>query len=261
MKRIDIKVPGFDEIIFENRNRMYGAYDLRKRYKSAALISLFSGIALSTLPFFLMFFLAPEPVKAKIQPGTIVVIQADDLVDPGKIIQPEPPKPAPAPESYTYILPKVVDDSMDVTSLMINDFISESVVNKAVTDNTGNIDSIAFASPVTEVPEETEPFTFVEEQPEFPGGEKALLKFIADNTKYPPVALENSIQGKVFVKFAVWSDGSVRRLEVTRKVDQALDAEALRVVSILPRWKPGRQNGKAVPVWFSVPVTFEIRIN
>ncbi len=259
MKRIDSKVPEFDEIIFANRNRMYGAYDLRKRYKSAAIISLLGGITLSTLPFFLMFFLAPEPAKARIEQSTFVVIQADNLVDPGKIVQPEPQKPLKAPESFTYVLPKVVDDTMDVTNLMINDLISDSVLNKTVTDS--NTDSIGIVKPVAEVPDETEPMIIVQEQPEFPGGQEALLKFIADNTKYPEQALENSIQGKVFIKFAVWSDGSVRKLEVTRKVDPALDAEALRVVSSLPKWKPGRQNGKAVPVWFSVPVTFEIRTN
>jgi periplasmic protein TonB len=259
MKRNGNKVPGFDEIIFSNRNRMYGAYDLRRRYKSAAIISLLGGITLSSIPFILMFVLAPVPVKGRIEPGTFVVVQTENLIDPGKIVQPEPQKPAPAPESYTYIQPKVVDDTMDVTNLMINDFIGDSVVNKAVIDNTGNIDSIAYTNPVTEVPEETEPLILVEEQPEFPGGYQALLKFIADNTKYPPEALENLIQGKVFIKFAVWSDGSVRRLEVTRRVHPSLDEEALRVVSSLPRWKPGRQNGKPVPVWFSVPVTFEIK--
>jgi len=261
MKRICNRVPGFDEIIFSNRNRMYGAYDLRRRYKSAAIVSLLGGITLSSLPFILMFVLKPEPAKGRIENKTFVVVQTENLIDPGKIVQPEPQKPVTPPAGYTYIQPRIVDDTLDATNLMINDFIVDSVVNKAVTDNTGNIDTITFANQAAEVPEEIEPLIFVEEQPEFPGGYKALLRFIADNTKYPPEALENLVQGKVFIKFAVWSDGSVRRLEVTRKVHPSLDEEALRVVSSLPRWKPGRQNGKPVPVWFSVPVTFEIITN
>jgi protein TonB len=256
MKRNGQKVPAFDEIIFENRNKSYGAFDLRKRYKSAASLSLLGGVTLCSLPVILAFLFSPEPVKAKTDSGIIVVVQTDNLIDPAKIVQPVLPKPASAPLQFRYIEPKVVDDTMDVTTLMINDLISDSVPNNTVTDY---VDSIVYSPPVTDVAEEQEPFTFVEEPPMFPGGDKALLKFIADNTLYPAEALENGIQGKVFIQFAVSADGSVKRLEIYRGVHPLLDKEALRVVSGLPKWKPGRQNGKPVPVWYRVPVTFEIR--
>jgi protein TonB len=255
MKRNDQKVPGFDEIIFANRNKSYGAYDLRRRYKSAASLSILGGVTLCSIPLILTFIFSPEPVKAKADAGIFVVVQTDNLIDPAKIAQPVHLKPASAPPQFRYVEPKVVDDSMAITNLMINDFIRDSVINNNITEN---VDSIVYSPPVTVEIEEPEPFTFVEEPPMFPGGNRALLKFIAENTKYPAEALENGIQGKVFVKFAVSSDGTVKRLEIMRGVHPLLDEEARRVVSSLPKWKPGKQNGKPVPVWYSVPVTFEI---
>lgn len=255
MKRNDQKVPGFDEIIFENRNKNYGAYDLRKRYKSAAGFSLLAGVTLCTIPFILIFVFSSKPVTAKSDTGIYVVVKPDNLIHPDNVVQPEPEKPVQVPPVYKYIEPKVVEDTIGLTNLMINDFANDSVKNDLVTDNA---DSIVYSPPVTDDTEEPEPMIFVEEQPVFPGGNGALLKYIAEHTNYPAEALENNIQGKVFVKFVVSSDGSVKRTEVTRGLNPLLDAEALRVVSTLPVWKPGRQNGKAVPVWFSVPVTFQI---
>jgi protein TonB len=258
MKRNDQKVPGYDEIIFENRNKIYGAYDLRKRYKSAVGLSLFGGITIFSLPFILTFFFAPEPVTAKPETGNFVVVKTDNLIDPDKITQPLPLKREPAAPKFRYMEPKVVEDSMDVTNLMITDFVKDSVINEIVTDN---IDSISYSPPVTDVTEEEEPLTFVQEEPVFPGGEAALLRYIAQNIRYPEAAIENNLQGKVFIKFVVSADGSVKRAEILRGLDPMLDEEALRVVSTLPAWKPGKQNGKAVPVWFIVLVSFQIQTN
>jgi len=256
MKRNDQKVPGFDEIIFENRNKNYGAYNLRKRYKSAAKLSLIGGVTLFSLPFILIFIFAQEPATAKSDPGMYVVLKTDNLINPDKITSPVPLKPEPVAPKFKYIEPKVVEDSMNLTNLMITDIVRDSVINNIVTEK---IDSIVYSPPVTNEIEEEEPFTFVQEQPVFPGGEEALLRYIAEHTKYPAIAIENNIQGKVFVKFVVSSDGSVKRIEILRGLHPLLDDEALRVISTLPAWKPGRQNGKAVPVWFSVPVSFRIQ--
>jgi TonB family protein len=101
-------------------------------------------------------------------------------------------------------------------------------------------------------------FVMVEYMPQFPGGEEALWKWIAESIKYPIPAAQNGIQGKVYVTFVVESDGSVSRAKVVRGVDPSLDAEALRVVNALPKWKPGYQKGKAVPVSFTVPINFKL---
>ncbi len=107
--------------------------------------------------------------------------------------------------------------------------------------------------------EDTEPFVVVEEMPVFPGGENELLKYIAENIKYPESAKVNGIQGKVIVKFAVDPEGKVTKESVLKGADPDLDAEALRVVRTMPRFKPGRQDGKAVPVWYMVPINFTLK--
>lgn len=99
-------------------------------------------------------------------------------------------------------------------------------------------------------------FVFAEEMPEFPGGERALLNFLSQNIKYPSIAAETGIKGKVIVNFIVNTDGSISGAKVLRSVDQSLDKEALRVVSSMPRWKPGKQSGKLVRVTYSVPINF-----
>lgn len=102
-------------------------------------------------------------------------------------------------------------------------------------------------------------FVIVEDMPEFPGGELALRKHIAQNVKYPSLAAENGIQGKVYVTFVVGSDGEVNSAKIARGVDPLLDAEALRVVTGLPTWKPGMQKGKAVAVTYTVPINFQLQ--
>lgn len=258
MKRNDQRVPGFDEIIFENRNKNYGAYDLRKRYKSAAGISLFGGIALFSIPVILISLFAPEPVDASTDKNIYVVLKTENLNQPEKIVDPEPQKPASSAPEYKYIEPKVVDDSLGMTDIMTNDLAVITVINEEVTLTK---DSVGYAPPVTDLTEDTEPLVFVEEPPQFPGGDKALLKYLAENTTYPAEALENNVEGKVIVKFAVSATGSVTRTQVLRGVNPLLDAEAIRVVSSLPAFRAGRQNGKPVPVWYSVPVTFHLVIN
>ncbi len=101
-------------------------------------------------------------------------------------------------------------------------------------------------------------FAVVEEKPIFPGGDAALLQFIRDNTRYPPIAKENGIQGRVFVQFVIDVNGKVTSVQIARGVDPYLDQEALRVVRLLPDWKPGRQRGQNVPVSFIVPINFRL---
>jgi protein TonB len=99
----------------------------------------------------------------------------------------------------------------------------------------------------------------VEEMPEFPGGVTALRKYLAESVKYPVIAQENGIQGKVYVNFVVNKDGSVSNAKIARGVDPSLDQEALRVVSTLPKWKPGKQRGQPVRVSYTVPINFQLQ--
>ena len=102
-------------------------------------------------------------------------------------------------------------------------------------------------------------FDAVEQQPSFPGGAAALHKWLGEHIQYPPIAVENKVEGRVIVQFIIRKDGTISDVKVVRPVDQSLDREAVRVVSSMPRWTPGRQNGSSVNVRYTLPVTFKLQ--
>lgn len=114
------------------------------------------------------------------------------------------------------------------------------------------------AAPIDSVAKE-KAYDVVEQMPEFPGGMKEMLKFFQDNVKYPESAMKNNVQGRVIVQFVVEKDGTPTEFNVVRSVDPDLDAEALRVLKTMPKWKPGMQKGEVVRVKFTVPVTFRLQ--
>jgi protein TonB len=151
----------------------------------------------------------------------------------------------------------VVVDSVkpeEVSQLMSADQAQVEVQNAEVVEEVAVV-----AEEVKENVDDAEPFVVVEEMPMFPGGEAALLAYIADHTQYPEVAKENNIQGKVIVRFCVTSKGGVDKVEILKSVDPELDKEAIRVVKTLPAFKPGKQGGKPVPVWYMVPINFTLK--
>jgi protein TonB len=107
--------------------------------------------------------------------------------------------------------------------------------------------------------EENKVFTAVEQMPQFPGGEAELMKYIQKNLKYPPVAMENNIQGRVVVQFVVTKTGKIGEVKVVRGKDPDLDKEAVRVVKSLPDFIPGKMNGQSVNVWYTLPITFKLQ--
>jgi len=253
MKRNEKKVPGFDEIIFENRNKEYGAYDLRKRYKTVASFSVLTAGSLTILLFLLLSLKSPDVIADT--GGPIVVIIKPDYVPTVEVEQPKPKMPDEIFKSVANVAPKVTTDTTDIP-----DYIPTAEDLLGFNTNRDVDDTTVTFTPLGDniIPVEPEPEIYVEEMPMFPGGPEALLRYIAENTSYPSLAQENGIQGRVFLRFVVTSSGSVSRVEVIRGVDPLLDEEAMRVINTLPDFKPGKQNGRAVPVWFSVPVLFKI---
>jgi protein TonB len=167
------------------------------------------------------------------------------------ITQPEQlvtPPPAEVPKEIEVL--NIVDDNANVTETTL-----------ASSEDTGAKVEVKYVAPTVqeEEPEEQTIFEVVEHMPEFPGGMPALMKYLYDNTKYPPIAQENGTQGKVIIQFVVNKDGSIVDPVVVRSVDPYLDKEALRVIMTLPKWKPGMQRGKAVRVKFTVPVQFKLQ--
>ena len=151
-----------------------------------------------------------------------------------------------------------INVSLDEVSklFMCNDKYNMAIIRESNTINLFPAKSIAKETSLTS---DGEPIYFmVEEMPEFPGGEMELRKFIANSIQYPEVAMKNGIKGKVYVTFVVGKDGTVKDAKIARGVDPSLDAEALRVVSALPKWKPGVQRGEAVNVSYTVPINFAL---
>tara|TARA_B110000046_G_C12863165_1_gene342735 strand:+ start:61 stop:504 length:444 start_codon:yes stop_codon:yes gene_type:complete len=130
-----------------------------------------------------------------------------------------------------------------------------------IEDTESDEDDVIEFVDIPEVIEEPQIFTIVEENPEFPGGEAALFKFLGKNTKFPAIAKDAGIQGIVYVQFVVMEDGSINddMITILRGVHPALDSEAMRVVKAMPDWKPGRQRGKAVRVYYKLPFRFTLR--
>lgn len=162
-----------------------------------------------------------------------------------------PPPPPPPPPAAAEIL-SIVDDNVKLDDVDI-----------ASTEDNAAVAQTQTYTPPAVVEEEEESaqqiFTVVEEMPEFPGGQSALLGYLSKSIKYPVVAQENGIQGRVSCSFTINKDGSIVDAEVIRGVDPSLDKEALRVINSMPKWKPGKQRGKPVRVKYTVPVTFRLQ--
>ena len=171
-----------------------------------------------------------------------------------------PPPPAEVP-AVAEIL-DIVDDDEEIeeeeiqSSESTNDAISGPVSPVAVTGPVVVTDAVA--PTVVEENDEDEVFQVVEDMPEFPGGMEKLLEYLSKNIKYPAIAQENNIQGQVIINFVVNKDGSIVDPKVMKSLDAACDKEALRVVSKMPKWKPGKQRGKPVRVTYTVPVRFRL---
>lgn len=170
-----------------------------------------------------------------------------DIQQTSQDVTPPPPPPAPVQE-------------VEVLNVVENDVETQTI---EITSEETN-EEVVIAAPVEEVKEEEEDeqvvFVVVETMPEFPGGQQALFKYLSENVKYPVIAQENGIQGRVICQFTVNKDGSIVDVEVVRSGgDASLDKEAVRVIKSMPKWSPGKQRGKAVRVKYTVPVNFKLQ--
>lgn len=258
MKRNEKKIPGFDDIIFRDRNKEYGAYDLRRRYGSTMSISIVAGLIFSVSLVLVPFFASDHAEKHPVQRFMVSAMADPDLAN--LQAPPEPPKPPSPPvdmmKKLQFVPPEIVADELAVNNtLMTVDDLATVIVDGVATEIMPEISE----DPDPVIPPEEKPLIIVKEMPSFPGGESALLQYVAEHIKYPEDALMNRIQGTVILRFVVSSTGDIKDVELIRGVDPLLDNEAIKVISGMPRWKPGKQDGRAVPVYFSIPVVFRIK--
>ncbi len=164
---------------------------------------------------------------------------------------PTPPPPPPPPEPE---VPEIID--------VVEERVENQIDLSSLEDDQSRAQVATYTPPpppkAVEEEATEEIFVVVEQQPEFPGGMSALMKFLSDNIKYPVIAQENGIQGRVITNFVVERDGSITDVNVVRGQDPSLDKEAVRVIKTMPRWKPGQQRGKPVRVRFTLPVQFRL---
>ena len=157
------------------------------------------------------------------------------------------PQPVEAPQQTTQL--EIVDDDVETEDLNINAEVEQNEV----------IEEYVAPEVVEEEVVEQEIFQIVEEMPAFPGGEAKLMEYVGKNIKYPQIARETGIQGRVFIGFVVEPDGSVSNVKLLRGIGGGCDEEAMRVVKSMPKWKPGKQRGKAVRVSYQIPVFFKLQ--
>lgn len=207
------------------------------------------GLVFALGAFYVAFEWTQKEIKVYEAQNNMEVFFEEEMIE--NTIQQEetlPPPPPPAPDVIEEL--NIVDNDVETAEVEIVSEDDQKTVQEMV--------RVPIA-PIEEDPEENVVFKVVENMPEFPGGVTELMKYLNNNVKYPIIAQENGIQGRVVVQFTVRRDGSIDDIEVVRSADPNLDKEAVRVIKSMPNWKPGEQRGKKVNCKFTVPVVFKLQ--
>lgn len=263
-----------DDIVFANRNQAYGAYSLRKGYPKTVTRALIIGGILFTLGVLaptIITALAPEQEEQ-------AMVEVDLMKLPPPPIDPnEPPPPPPPPvevpkvNTVKFLPPEVKPDEEvpEETPPPAVEELKEAVAAEVTQEGDPNAEEViaapeATAAPtkaeivVEAAPKEETIFTVVEQQPEFTGGMAALSQYLQKNLRYPAAAQRANVAGRVFVSFVVNTDGSIQDVSVLKGLGFGTDEEAQRVVKSMPKWRPGKQSGRAVRVKFNLPINFTL---
>lgn len=282
MAKIDLYDPKWVEMVFAGKNKEYGAYQLRKGTSGRNIKALLILVIAAALVGGFLAWKVIEQKQAEEQQAYMEAMKLAKLQQQAKKeekkkepVKPkiEPKKEIPvARETQKFTAPVIKKDELvkEENQVKQMDKLDEKVAvgteNKEGTKSRlaeavrSDIAVAAPPPPPAPKPEvSNKVFDVVEEMPHFPGGPAALQAFLSSNTKYPVVAQENGVQGRVIVSFVVERDGSITDVRVVRSVDPSLDREASRVVRSMPRWSPGKQNGSTVRVKYTVPVVFRLQ--
>lgn len=242
-----------NDIVFENHNKQYGAYAIRKYYperlRNAFFYATSGMILLLAIPLLLQKFF---PVKINVEPIVDYVYHPVPFVpDEHIMVRTEKPAISKAIEKAVKFVPDKVVDNVNPAEPAKND---EPVSSgpETPTSPQGPENGNEMLPGLTPATVDTTPKIWVSEMPTFPGGEKKLFEFLHNNLHYPPLDME----GTVYLSFIVGKDGKIRDIKVIRSLGRLFDEEASRVVGIMPDWNPGRQNGIPVAVQFKLPLTF-----
>lgn len=281
-KDVDLTSREWREIVFEGKNKEFGAYKLRESSPARhtkAIVSVL--IAVAIILVLLILSVSGVFSKPEEEQITTATVQEITTVDAEEEIEEEPEEEfVLPPEPEEIVAPEEVANQQQVTDLLIVDDNEleedkqvknqEEVLNNEaavgavdITEGTNDLNKIIIKDEVIAAPkvEEEQPMNIamVEQKPEFNGGVAAMYKWLSDNIVYPSAASEEGVQGRVVVEFVVGKDGSITNVRVVRPRHPALDKEAVRVVKAMPKWIPGRNNGQPVKVTYTLPVTFKLQ--
>ncbi|WP_302064190.1 energy transducer TonB, partial [uncultured Duncaniella sp.] len=276
-KDVDLSSSEWIDLIFEGKNKNFGAYTLRKasakRHNRAMLVILVVLFIVALLGLLANTVLQKNDARPEDQvEQALIDYSTEDVEDD----EPEEPEQQRVEEQLPEALPEEILNTVKATELAIvrdeevveeiksQDELKDTDTAVGTTDfDKGTDDLNVVREHKNEViVEEKKPepvddnkvFDVVEQKPQFPGGEAALLKYVAEHIRYPAMAQENNIQGRVVVQFVVTKTGAVGEVKVVRGKDPDLDKEAVRVVKSLPKFVPGKMNGHAVNVWYTLPI-------
>lgn len=263
------------DIIFADRNRAYGAYQLRRSYPQYVGRALAYGVALIVLFFSFPYIMSkvsgvlqedkPIEVEAVLGPPPDI-----DPNNPPPPPPPPPPTPPPPTRSTIQFVPPIVKKDEDVAEKdppTVEEVIeTKADVGKETKQGNDEAPPAMLDNPselaVVEAPRQVEEKTYemfdIQKPPSFPGGDAELLKYLAENIKYPPLARENNIQGSVVLSFVVGKKGEVSDVTIVKDIGGGCGKEAVRVVQSMPKWSPGEANGNPVKVRFMLPVRFKL---
>jgi protein TonB len=273
-KDINMTSGKWNDIIFEGKNKDYGAYEMRQSSSRRHIIALIAAaliiLFISSLPFLIRTVTPKKKASDNLSESTVLADlqkELEEQVQEKNIIREEAaPPPPPLKSTIQFTAPEIVDASQitDDDEIKSQDELTDSKVQISVatvegTDDEKAIDIADLLEHKVIAEEEDKVFDIVEQSPEFPGGMDNLTNYLNKNIRYPSEALRNRIQGTVIVKFVVRRDGNISDVQIIRSPHKFLEKEAIRVVAAMPRWIPGKQGGNSVNVSFALPIEFVLK--
>ncbi|GHT24812.1 cell envelope biogenesis protein TonB [Bacteroidia bacterium] len=268
-KDFDLTSQKWLDLIFEGKNKTYGAYAMREessdRHIKSLLIVTLAGLTLIYLPR-LVSAVIPAKVAVEQTVEVEMVDMSEQEVPEENKLKMEEVEPPPLLKETVKLTPPVIDKDENVRDedlMKTQEELTDTKAQISVADvegvEKGGVDIADLQDHKVVTQDEPEKvYDHVEVEATFPGGNKEITAWLSKNIQYPPVAAEQGIQGKVILRFVVEKDGSIGEVQILRPLDPSLDKEAQRVVKKMPRWTPGKNNGHAVRVWFNLPITFRL---
>ena len=271
MAKLDLASSEWCQLIFEGKNQAYGAYKMRANSTKRHNLAMFAVLVIALIGFTIPTLLklaTPKQKEVMTEVTTLSKLEEPEIKqEEMKRVEPVAPPPPALKSSIKFTAPVIKKDEEvhEDNEIKSQEELTSTKVAISIADVKGNdeengADIADLKQVVTQAePEPEKVFDMVEQMPTFPGGQQELMAYLGKNIKYPTIAQKNKEQGRVIIQMVISKDGSLSNIKVLRSVSPSLDAEAIRVVGNMPKWEPGMQKGQAVPVKYTLPITFRLQ--